>query len=219
MQFNFSSYNNVFFDCDGVLLNSNHIKTQAFKNVSIRFGQDVAEKFIAYHVSNGGVSRYEKFEYLITNILGIDTNDLKTTDLLSDFSNQVEKGLMAAEVAEGLHNLRKDSDANWFVVSGGDQEELRKVFKLRGIDIYFNGGVWGSPATKYQIIENLITKSMVREKSLFIGDSKLDFEVSRYFNFDFVFLRKWSEVKTPDKYFLGKDVLILDTLKDITKML
>ncbi|UQB43268.1 hypothetical protein JX580_05170 [Thiomicrospira microaerophila] len=45
---------------------------------------------------------------------------------------------------ENCHTPR----ANWLIVSGGDQQELRGVFAARDLAKYFEGGIFGSPETK-----------------------------------------------------------------------
>jgi len=215
MQLEFASYSNIFFDCDGVLLNSNSIKTQAFRNVALRFSEDVAERFVAYHVANGGVSRYEKFEYLRSEILGINSDVFELHDLLSEFAKFVEKGLMDAELADGLEDLKKASNAKWHVVSGGDQKELRKVFIERKLDTLFNGGIWGSPKTKYEIIEELTSERSIEGRSLFVGDSLLDYKVAEHFDFDFCFIADWSEFKGGKEFFAQKSCLVVGKIADL----
>ena len=64
-----SKYSTIIFDCDGVILNSNDIKTNAFYEIAKVYGHLPALELKNYHKINGGVSRYEKFNYLFTNIL------------------------------------------------------------------------------------------------------------------------------------------------------
>jgi len=215
MQLEFASYSNIFFDCDGVLLNSNHIKSKAFRDVALRFGEAVAERFVTYHVANGGVSRYEKFEYLRSEILGTSPDVFELHDLLSDFAKFVEKGLMDAELAQGLEELKKASNAKWYVVSGGDQKELRKVFRDRKLDTLFNGGIWGSPETKYEIIEKLSLEQSIKGRPLFLGDSLLDYEVAEHFGFDFCFISDWSEFKGGKEFFAKKSRPVVGKLADL----
>jgi len=56
-------YKTLVFDCDGVVLNSNKIKTQAFYEATKQFGHESAQALVDYHVANGGISRYAKFEW------------------------------------------------------------------------------------------------------------------------------------------------------------
>ena len=60
---NLKSYKNLIFDCDGIILNSNKIKTEAFKEVVYHYGKEAAEELVQFHIMNGGISRYEKFNY------------------------------------------------------------------------------------------------------------------------------------------------------------
>ena len=152
-----SNYNTIFFDCDGVILDSNKIKTNAFYQTVKIYGDKVAHEMVDYHVKNGGISRYNKFEYLFTNILKRDIVPSELNYLLNAFSKEIKQGLLACPMAEGIEELRiKTQDTIWFVVSGGDQAELREVFKIRGMDILFNGGIFGSPDTKNIILEREI---------------------------------------------------------------
>ena len=58
MKLNLSSYKTIIFDCDGVILNSNKIKTEAFYNVTATYGIEAANELVSYHKLNGGISRY-----------------------------------------------------------------------------------------------------------------------------------------------------------------
>ena len=51
-------YSNFLFDCDGVLLNSNSIKSQGFLYAAAEYGQEKAQELLAFHKLNGGISRY-----------------------------------------------------------------------------------------------------------------------------------------------------------------
>lgn len=190
-----NEYHTIVLDCDGVLLNSNKVKTQAFYEVAKVYGDGPAQALKNYHIQNGGISRYAKFEYLFTDILKkpAEPNELK--QLLDNFAHAVKKALMTCEVAEGLDKLReKTQHANWLIVSGGDQEELREVFKVRGLDKYFNGGIFGSPNSKDTILERELNNGNISRPALFLGDSKYDYQAATIANLDFIFLTQWSEV-------------------------
>ena len=58
-------YKTIVFDCDGVILNSNKVKSDAFSTVAKKYGEDEAKKLVSYNKKNGGVSRYLKFQYFI----------------------------------------------------------------------------------------------------------------------------------------------------------
>lgn len=188
-------YETLIFDCDGVVLNSNKIKSQAFVDATKHLGYEYAQALLDYHVKNGGVSRYEKFKYFITKILHQEFDMALRDDLLQRFAQEVKKGLMTCDVAKGLDKLReKTAHSKWLIVSGGDQAELREVFALRGLIKYFDGGVYGSPDDKGTILKNERENANIVGKSLFLGDSKYDFQAASAANLDFIFISGWSEV-------------------------
>ena len=195
MQNEIQNYQTLVFDCDGVVLNSNQIKTDAFYEAATIYGHEAAQTLKDYHVKNGGISRYKKFEYFLSEILGqkVDKSDLEL--LLNRFATEVKKGLLASEVAEDLRQLRKKMpNANWLIVSGGDQSELRETFTLKALDELFDGGIFGSPDTKEVILEREIKQENILTPALFLGDSKYDYQAANFVGLDFVFISNWSEV-------------------------
>ena len=65
---NINDYDYFIFDCDGVIINSNEIKNEAFREVLKDEKGNLVIDFINYHQQNGGVSRYEKFLHYYKNI-------------------------------------------------------------------------------------------------------------------------------------------------------
>lgn len=197
-----SDYSTLVFDCDGVVLDSNRIKTDAFRIAALPWGEAAAEALVAHHVVNGGVSRYAKFAYFLEYIvpdhapratLGLDGPDLET--LLRSYAEAVRSGLMACNVAEGLSELRAATpNARWLIVSGGDQTELREIFAARGFDAHFDGGIFGSPDTKHHILARELDAGTIRTPALFLGDSRLDHEAAARAGLDFVFIHGWTEM-------------------------
>ncbi|MFH7588150.1 HAD family hydrolase, partial [Oceanimonas smirnovii] len=60
-----TDYVTLVFDCDGVVLNSNKVKTEAFYKAALPYGEAAAQAMVDYHVAHGGVSRYKKFAYFL----------------------------------------------------------------------------------------------------------------------------------------------------------
>ncbi len=196
MSLDLSSYQTLVFDCDGVVLNSNKVKTQAFYDATLSFGHDKAQALVDYHVQNGGISRYLKFEYFIKEILQQALTKTLLDNLLEKFATKVKSGLMQCDIALGLTELRKQTpQANWLIVSGGDQDELREVFAARGLFELFDGGIFGSPDNKDVILERELDNRNIQKQALFFGDSKYDFQAAVRANLDFVFLTNWTEVE------------------------
>lgn len=188
-------FSSLVFDCDGVLLNSNRVKTEAFAVVARRWGPDAERLLVSHHLANGGLSRYRKFEYFQKSILGQDPDAKLQHQLLAAFAAEVQHGLAICEVAPGLRALRTaTSSARWFVASGGDEFELRAIFASRGLDDLFDGGIFGSPAEKSEIIRREVARGNLILPGVFFGDARADWEAASENGLSFVFVEDWSEM-------------------------
>ncbi len=192
----FKKYNSIVFDCDGVLINSNKIKSDAFYELGKFAGNEVAQKLRDYHIINGGISRYEKIKFLYLELLKKNISDSEMRLEAKRYGSILLEKILKADTAIGLDILRKRNKlAIWSVVSGGDQEELQKIFKINKLEKYFCKNIFGSPRNKFEIIDDEKTKNCFRQPTIFIGDSKYDYEVAKKYDFDFIYLSDWSEWK------------------------
>jgi len=208
-------YSTLIFDCDGVLLNSNSVKTEAFYRATLPYGEEKAKSFVKYHTLNGGISRYKKFEYFLDNIAE-HRNGSDLERLLSSYSESVIEGLLSCEIAEGLSSLReKTLSSSWMVVSGGDQKELRDVFKKRGLDGFFDKGIFGSPDTKEYILNVKFSDGKISKPAIFLGDSKYDYIASQSINVEFLFVRDWSELNDADSWIAKNKLKSIGKIKDL----
>ena len=218
-----SSYSTLIFDCDGVLLDSNRIKSEAFRLAVLPWGRAPAEAFVRHHAAHGGISRYRKFEYFLNSILvehspgsnpGHDGPGLE--DLLMTYSQAVREGLMTCAVADGLEDLRsKTPNARWLIVSGSDQSELRDVFAARQLESLFDGGIFGSPDNKDVILSRELASGGIRMPALFLGDSCYDYHASMRAGLDFVFVSGWTEVGDWAKFVSSHDLSVIHQLSDL----
>ncbi len=193
-------YRTLIFDCDGVILNSNQIKTEAFFQCALQFGHKEATLFRDYHIRNGGISRYKKFEYFFRVILNrnhIPKEEL--AKLLDQYATIVRKGLLTCGVAHGLSELRSlSAETRWLIVSGSDQSELRDIFNARALSHLFDGGIFGSPEDKISILSRELGSGNIMLPALFFGDSKYDAEAAQKSGVDFIFVSDWSELGKAD---------------------
>lgn len=214
-----SSYATLVFDCDGVLLDSNRVKTAAFRQVTLVYGHDVAETFVDYHVRNGGVSRYKKFEHLFSSLLQRPPAPGEMESMLEAYALAVREGLLSCPQVEGLQRLRHHLPmTRWLVVSGGDQAELRSVFAARGLAPLFDGGIHGSPIAKDAILAREIEQGGIRRPALFIGDSRFDHVCAREAGLDFVFVSRWSEFSGWREYCRDEAILSVEDLPALVRL-
>ena len=212
-------YKSIVFDCDGVILDSNVVKTEAYFRTAKNLGatDEQAQALVDYHVRLGGISRYHKFDYYLREILNQPTTKEAIQVLLDEFARELEVELMECEVASGLQALREATpNAKWSILSGGDQQEIRTLFSKRHLADFFNGGLFGSPDNKDEVLAREKANGNLQFPALFVGDSKYDYEAANRAGLDFIFVTDWTEVADWKEFCL---VYHLKFLKNIGQLL
>lgn len=216
---NIKKYKSFVFDCDGVILDSNMIKTKAFKVATASYGNNASNALETYHLLNGGVSRYEKFNYFLTSICPVISKkkkELLLKNLLKAYSEETEKGLLNAEITYGLEILRsKTKNSSWSIVSGGDQKQLCSIFEHKKLVHLFDGGIFGSPDTKNLILKRELVNKNIKLPALFLGDTALDHKVSVANGLDFIFISAWTEFLSYKEYCLENSIKIIPKVFDL----
>lgn len=206
-------YKTWIFDCDGVLLDSNSVKTEAFYEVALPYGRKYAEAFVTYHKKFGGISRFEKFNYFFEHILEKNNFAEHLEESLEMYASLVRTKLLQCAETEGSSLfLEKISNVKRkIVISGGMQEELRDVFSKRKLSRYFDD-IYGSPDSKIDIMQKELNKGLLRLPAVFVGDSKYDYECARMFKIDFIFMHQYSEFVEWQDYFINKRLNVIANL-------
>tara|TARA_Y100001968_G_scaffold323823_1_gene362128 strand:+ start:1749 stop:2420 length:672 start_codon:yes stop_codon:yes gene_type:complete len=216
-------YKSIVFDCDGVILNSNKIKTRAFRIASLPYGHKASTSLEDYHLRNGGISRYEKFDYFLTSIVPISCKiekEMYLKRMLKIYSEETEKGLIDSEITYGLNTLRdKTKNLSWSIVSGGDQDQLHCVFKEKQIMYLFDGGVFGSPDAKNVILKRELKRENIKKPALFLGDSALDHQVSVANGLDFIFVSGWTEFRSYEQYCIKNSIRNISKVYDLLDLI
>ena len=183
----------IFWDFDGVIADSVNVKTDAFYELYLPYGKEVAEKVKEYHLANGGVSRFNKFEYWETELLGkpAPVPQSVINDLASRFSSLVMEKVIKAPYIKGVYDtiVKYSTKVSNYIISGTPVGEMKDIINGRGLTPYFKD-VLGSPETK----EALTTKLIKREgfdsrEVIFIGDAPSDYRSAEHNNIWFI-LRK-----------------------------
>lgn len=219
MQIELKKYKAIVFDCDGVILDSNVVKTEAYFRTAKNLGatDKQAQALVDYHVKLGGISRYHKFDWYVREILKQTATEKAIQIFLDEFSRELEVGLMHCTIADGLQKLRDTtSDAKWMILSGGDQQEIRDLFKKRNLADLFDGGLFGSPDDKDTVLAREKANGNLQLPALFIGDSKYDHQSSTAADLDFIFVSDWTEVPDWQKFCTENNIKVLPNISLLT---
>ena len=183
------SFEALFWDFDGVLMNSNEIRDQGFVKVLAPYPESEVEKLLKFHRENGGLSRYVKFRYFFEEIRGEQITEEQIQHWADRFSSIMQNMLNDPDllINETLELVKRYSaEVPMFIVSGSDQTELRKVCESHGIDRYFKR-IHGSPTPKKQWVNTILKEEKLNpERCILIGDSINDYEAAFENNMHFM---------------------------------
>lgn len=171
----------LFFDFDGVLVDSVEVKTRAFGRLFEPYGPGIAYRVIEHHRRHSGVSRFDKFRHYYEAFLGEPLSDEGLSELCRRFARMVVDEVVAApEIPGAVAFLKKwHGRVRCFVVSATPQEEIREIVRRRGWEGYFVEAT-GSPAPKSENLLRLLRSySLQPERCLFFGDAESDYLAAR----------------------------------------
>lgn len=215
MVLDLTRYKTLVLDCDGVVLNSNKTKVNAYFEVAKRNGATdaQAQALVDHHVQKGSFPRNGKIEYYLKEILKQEVTDEVMQLYMHTFDEILDKTLMDCEVAPGLHALRDATrHSKWMLLSGGDQRELRTIFARRNLADLFDAGIFGGPDTKDLVLAREKANGNLQLPALFIGDSKYDHQAATRAGLDFVFLSGWTEVADWQNYCHAHQIMVLPSV-------
>lgn len=215
------AYTAVVFDCDGVIFDSNALKTQAFREILRAYPPAIVEEFVSYHQRKGGVSRYVKLRAFFTDFLQIPVDEAALENLLLEFGRACQRLYQTAALTPGcLATLETLSQqAALYVASGSDEAELRQIFVDRHLARFFQK-VYGSPKTKKDCVAEIVREVGADARILLVGDAESDWRAAREFDADFIFMARFSEARAMmSEKAKTEKFPVIDTLEDLPLLL
>jgi phosphoglycolate phosphatase-like HAD superfamily hydrolase len=190
----------LLFDFDGVLVDSNYTKTEAFRDIANHLaGAQAAEDLVSFHRANPGLSRFEKLDYLNRKFL---QNNQDIEVLAERFGQKVMANLGNLRRSSLIQRLSESSHATPYIVSAAPQVELEGIIDGFGWTPVFKNRVFGSPDSKTAILERVMVKNS-EIPAIYIGDSESDYKVASNFGIKFVHIFEWGDWK-PSKEIVEK---------------
>lgn len=185
----------VFMDCDGVIYDTNRLKCDAFRHALDGYPRGVVEALVDHHKATGGVSRYLKFERFFAEMHPVADTERAMRVALDRFADFCERGYERMRPRpEALRFAEQLGGADRvYVVSGSDEEELRRVFDAADVRHRF-AEVHGSPVGKKAHLSRICAeRGADPRRCLFVGDGWGDWDTATTLDVPFVFLSEMSE--------------------------
>lgn len=225
-----SQYTTFIFDCDGVILDSNEIKSQGFVDTLKEYDMtdEQIDWAVEYHKANGGIPRdtkffhiFRKFE-LISSTGAADSRESLALVLRAceSYSRHVKDQVRSCARIPGIEKFLKKipPQAYVYVVSGARQEELREALHAHGLAPYFQG-IFGGGLTgksKYEWLENIESWTGIKlSRGIYFGDSILDHQAASEYGMEFVFVHGATDLKSWPEYCRTRKVSHIQDFKEL----
>jgi phosphoglycolate phosphatase-like HAD superfamily hydrolase len=173
-------------DFDGVVVDSNSIKSEAFIELFESY-QDKIEEIKIFQQENESLSRFIKFEYIAKNILKSETPEKVISKWLKKYSDlTIEKVCKCNEIngASAFINYFKKL-MPIYLISATPLNDLNTIINKRGYKDLFKK-IYGSPMKKQDaIIEIIENESIDHTDIIYVGDSQSDFVAADEVNISF----------------------------------
>ncbi|MBL7129817.1 MAG: HAD family hydrolase [Candidatus Omnitrophica bacterium] len=178
----------IIFDFDGVIAESVDIKTKAFAKLFEQEGEEIVKRVVDYHLSNTGVSRYEKFKHIYKEMLKKTLTEVEFQGLCNKFKNIVVDSVVKAPFVRGAKEFLENyvSKYKFFIASATPQDEIEDIVTQKQLLRYFMG-VYGAPKKKTDIAKEIISdNNLLPEEIVYIGDALSDYEAANTNSINFI---------------------------------
>lgn len=170
----------IVLDFDGVIVESNDIKHQAFSEIFSAY-PDHHKEIMAYHFAHNAVNRHEKFKHIMIHILNKEYDVELAKKWALRFSALTTDKIINCPYVTGAIEFMKFFFDKYpiYLASATPIDELKIILKGRKILQYF-AGVYGAPMQKKNMFDDIMKKEMIdANEILYIGDSPEDYETAR----------------------------------------
>ncbi|WP_333582510.1 HAD family hydrolase [Methanoculleus bourgensis] len=167
-------------DFDGVIVESIPLKTVAFQKIFSFAPPKHLDEIIAFHLENGGMSRYDKFRHIYANILHEPLTPEQEERLADEYVRLIFDAMLTVPYVEGAEDLLMDCSRAlpFYIVSATPEAEMHEIARRRDLTKYFVR-IYGSPKTKAECIREILLETGASpSKALFVGDAPNDWQAA-----------------------------------------
>lgn len=189
----------IILDFDGVVVESNEIKTEAFRRIFSRFPEH-ADAMMAFHHANAWASRFMKIDHLLNERLGrADDRELRQ-ELATEFSETVAEQLVTVPFVTGAESFLSEFSERvpLYVASVTPQADLDATVASRGLGRFFRGVYGYPPWTKAHAIRDVLEREKCDPgEAALIGDAPGDMQAATECGVEFIARRSRITFDTP----------------------
>jgi len=203
----------IFLDFDGVVVESNDIKTQAFYEAYRSYGETIAERAKQYHLNHQGVNRRQKFETIHQQYLNKTCSPAEAQSLSEKFLESVFHKIIETDFVPGVIDFLEKMQRQKipvFLLSATPHQELCDIAEKKDISRFFKE-IIGYPTTKPEAGLKIIQQYHFHpDQIIFIGDSQSDLRAAKALKVHFIGRRVQSNTEFEDE---------IQTIADFTELL
>lgn len=186
-----SEFKVIVLDFDGVVLDSNEIKRDAFIEIFSKIEGPRQKQVLEFALGNHSVARVEKFTRVARDILRVPEWEKVSAEWVSQFTEITRRKILDCPFVLGAVDFLSWAKKRYpiFVATATPQKEIEWVVQERRLTQYFDQ-VFGAPQKKAPLLLDLSTRFQVSPKEiLFLGDSNEDLFSAQEAGVSFVGIR------------------------------
>ena len=182
----------IVFDFDGVIVDSNQIKYDAFFEI---WNGGVSKNIVENSLLLGG-DRSKVIDRVYRSADIFRNSDYGSKSFIDAYSKIVHNKIVKVGVSKNVSSFLTKNNKTLFINSATPQQELLNLCNDLKINKYFSG-IFGSPNSKKDNFNIIIEKNNIKvEQIVFFGDMQSDQDVSDEMNIEFYpILSKESDLK------------------------
>ncbi len=166
----------ILLDFDGVILESNRVKTEVFREIFSRFPEHLGA-MMQFHEQNAWASRYLKLDHLVFDRLGRPSDVALRDELAAEFGRLTLERLTVTPFVVGAKEFLAEFSARipLAVISVTPQTDLETVVIRRDIGGFFSGVYGCPPWTKVSASRDFLENCHISPAdTVLIGDAPGD---------------------------------------------
>ena len=167
-------------DFDGIIVESIPLKTVALRKIFSFAPPEHLDEIIAFHLENGGMSRYDKFRHIYANILDEPLTPEQEERLADEYVGLIFDAMLTVPYVHGAEDLLRDCSRMLplYIVSATPEAEMHEIARRRDLTKYFVR-IYGSPKTKAECIREILDETGGSPaEALFVGDAPNDWQAA-----------------------------------------